>query len=159
MKFIKTILVCILLLLLVSATSCKLFHKHSFGEWEKIQEPSALSNGMQQRTCECGNTETQAIPALGIEGIQNLLQGTWIDEDQQEQEIQLHIVFNGSECENAIVNKKTGEILLSFGSSTYTIDNTSISFSNGDRFTYILKDSIIINLIYEGDNTKYIKIR
>lgn len=41
-------------------------HKHSFGEWEVVTAATCTEDGEEVRTCaECGETETQAIPAAG----------------------------------------------------------------------------------------------
>ena len=43
---------------------------HSFGEWTVTQEPTHSAEGEEQRICSrCGETETQAVPALeGLSG-------------------------------------------------------------------------------------------
>ena len=38
-------------------------HEHSFGEWEVSQEPTCIKNGKKIRFCECGETESEDIPA------------------------------------------------------------------------------------------------
>ncbi len=40
-------------------------HTHSYGDWVTVTEPSCTSQGLQVRTCECGEQETRSIPALG----------------------------------------------------------------------------------------------
>ncbi len=40
-------------------------HEHSFGEWVVTTEPTCTETGVQIRTCACGETETEVIPALG----------------------------------------------------------------------------------------------
>ena len=37
-------------------------HKHSFGEWIVIVEPTCEETGQRERTCECGEKETESIP-------------------------------------------------------------------------------------------------
>ncbi|MBE6685841.1 MAG: S-layer homology domain-containing protein [Ruminococcaceae bacterium] len=37
-------------------------HEHSFGEWEITLPSSCLTEGIRTRSCECGETETTAIP-------------------------------------------------------------------------------------------------
>jgi hypothetical protein len=40
--------------------------EHTFGEWTQTVAPQRKTEGVNTRTCEvCGDTETQAIPALG----------------------------------------------------------------------------------------------
>ena len=40
-------------------------HVHNWGEWAVTTEPTCTEKGVETRTCACGRTETQEIPALG----------------------------------------------------------------------------------------------
>ena len=40
-------------------------HEHSFGEWTVTTEPTCTEKGVETRTCECGETETREVAALG----------------------------------------------------------------------------------------------
>ena len=40
-------------------------HTHSFGDWVVTKEATCIENGEQTRSCDCGLTETQVIPATG----------------------------------------------------------------------------------------------
>lgn len=40
-------------------------HIHLFGEWEVVAEPTCTNIGVKQRTCPCGETETEEISATG----------------------------------------------------------------------------------------------
>jgi hypothetical protein len=40
-------------------------HEHAFGEWTTTKEATCTEKGVETRTCECGETETREIPALG----------------------------------------------------------------------------------------------
>ncbi len=40
-------------------------HVHAFGDWTTVKEATCAEQGEQQRTCECGETETQSIEELG----------------------------------------------------------------------------------------------
>ena len=43
----------------------KVEHTHSFGEWTVTKEATCTEPGEQTRTCDCGYSETQVIPAIG----------------------------------------------------------------------------------------------
>ena len=43
----------------------KVEHTHAFGEWTVTKEATCTEPGEQTRSCECGHTETQVIPATG----------------------------------------------------------------------------------------------
>ena len=40
-------------------------HTHSFGDWVVTKEATCIEDGEQTRSCDCGLTETQVIPATG----------------------------------------------------------------------------------------------
>ncbi|MBQ2920304.1 MAG: S-layer homology domain-containing protein, partial [Oscillospiraceae bacterium] len=40
-------------------------HEHSFGEWTVTTEPTCTEKGVETRTCECGESETREVAALG----------------------------------------------------------------------------------------------
>lgn len=58
---------CIILILTILATTCILCacHEHEFGEWKTTVEPTCTQNGEKQRLCDCGEKQTEAIPAIG----------------------------------------------------------------------------------------------
>ena len=40
-------------------------HEHSFGDWTVTTAPTCTGKGIETRTCECGETETREVAALG----------------------------------------------------------------------------------------------
>ena len=40
-------------------------HIHAYGEWQTVKEADCVNAGRRERTCSCGETETEEIPALG----------------------------------------------------------------------------------------------
>ena len=40
-------------------------HKHAYGEWVTVANPTCTEPGEQRRSCECGETQTKQINALG----------------------------------------------------------------------------------------------
>ena len=72
-KTLKIAALCsILTLILLATVSCNfnfgnLFgkHSHAFGDWATIQNATCTEKGLQERTCSCGEKETQEINALG----------------------------------------------------------------------------------------------
>ena len=64
MKKASLILLIITILLAILAFSgCE--HEHEWGEWTTTKVATCTSEGSQNRTCECGETETKTIPAIG----------------------------------------------------------------------------------------------
>ena len=56
------VIVLALCLLVVSCVGRR--HTHQFGDWETITEASCAAEGLQARTCSCGEREEKTIPAL-----------------------------------------------------------------------------------------------
>ena len=40
-------------------------HAHAFGEWKTTKEPSCTEDGIETRTCSCGESEKETISAFG----------------------------------------------------------------------------------------------
>lgn len=54
------------LCMVFGATACG--HEHVFeGEWTLVSEPTCTEEGIEERTCTCGEKEIQSIPAIGHE--------------------------------------------------------------------------------------------
>ena len=51
----------ILMLTCISLVSCKEPHEHNFSEWKVTKVATCNFDGEEQRTCECGEKETQVI--------------------------------------------------------------------------------------------------
>ncbi len=45
-------------------------HTHKFGDWVTVKEPTKAENGQKERSCSCGEKETQTIPAIGSSGLE-----------------------------------------------------------------------------------------
>ena len=59
----------IIIMLMMNLASCGFSvsfpHSHSFGEWTVAKEPTCIEDGSRVRTCRCGESESEAIAALG----------------------------------------------------------------------------------------------
>lgn len=51
-----------------SETTTDTGHVHTYGEWQTIKEADCVNVGERERTCLCGETETEEISALGHTG-------------------------------------------------------------------------------------------
>ncbi len=49
-------------------TTTDAVHVHDYGEWQTVKEADCVNAGKRERTCDCGETETEEIPALGHTG-------------------------------------------------------------------------------------------
>lgn len=59
----KIIMASLATLLAASLTGCG--HTHAFGQWTVQKEASCLETGLKVRTCQCGEEETEELPAAG----------------------------------------------------------------------------------------------
>ena len=58
--------VCLVIIAMVALlTACKNEHTHQFGEWSTTKDSTCTESGIKTRTCSCGESETNDIPALG----------------------------------------------------------------------------------------------
>lgn len=44
---------------------CSCGHTHEFGEWATTTDATCVTDGVKERNCECGETETETIAAVG----------------------------------------------------------------------------------------------
>ena len=44
-------------------------HNHEFGAWEAVRKPTCTEEGLAERKCKCGYTETKVLEALGGEHV------------------------------------------------------------------------------------------
>ena len=49
-----------------SSSSQQEQHEHAYGDWTVVSEPTETEDGVEKRTCACGETETRAIPRKQI---------------------------------------------------------------------------------------------
>ncbi len=64
----KLLLLCTVLLLLVTLVACggDEHTEHAFGEWNITTPATCINEGVESRTCSCGETETRPVPATGV---------------------------------------------------------------------------------------------
>ena len=65
--FVKNLSVVLFILSLLVLASCNKTpeeHTHTYGEWKITKEATLNETGAQERTCTCGEKETQSIPSI-----------------------------------------------------------------------------------------------
>ena len=55
----------LILALALSLSLCACGHTHEFTEWTTVSDATCTADGAKERTCECGEKETEVIAALG----------------------------------------------------------------------------------------------
>ena len=59
-KFLSVLMI---IALICSLSACG--HVHSFGDWKNVGNTSCTESRVQERTCACGEKETQRVEATG----------------------------------------------------------------------------------------------
>ena len=54
----------VLIGVIIIAVICGGAHRHSFGDWYVAKEATCASEGVEERACECGETESRSISLL-----------------------------------------------------------------------------------------------
>ena len=60
-----TLVIILLAILLVSCLALTACHTCEFGEWAVTKQPTCTQDGSKERVCECGEKETEVVPATG----------------------------------------------------------------------------------------------
>ena len=58
-------IILLLALVAISCLLCACSHEHSFGEWQVERAATCTTDGVEARTCSCGEKETRPISATG----------------------------------------------------------------------------------------------
>ena len=93
-------------------------HEHAFGEWTTVTEPTCTDKGLEERKCECGETETREIAALGHSAAEAV----------KENEVAPTCTENGS-YDNVVYCSVCNEEL---SRETVTVDALGHDFVNGE---------------------------
>lgn len=64
-KFRPLLFLSFLFLMLMLSASCNKNHSHTFDEWITLREPTCTKQGLERRSCSCGEYESRNIEPLG----------------------------------------------------------------------------------------------
>ena len=53
----------LVLMVIISLSACK--HEHQFGDWTVVKEAGCIEDGLKERSCKCGEKETEVLPKTG----------------------------------------------------------------------------------------------
>jgi uncharacterized lipoprotein YehR (DUF1307 family) len=142
-SFIALLLVCASIFSLIS---CE--HEHKWEDWQTETPAMVLTDGLEYRTCKCGERETRSIPKIGVE---NELWGEWkcvLSDDM----CQL-LSFSSEQSAKYSLNVRGVEVgILYF---TYKVDGTVLTLTqeSGTELIYRLQDlGDDLKIIDENDN-------
>ena len=156
-KIISLLLAVICIFGAISFTSCKEEeHTCSFGEWNVVKKPTVLNPGAKERSCECGASKREEIPALGTDYVKGLLKGSWCATGSWGAFV--FITFNGDKF-HAGLNGIDLDFTKYTGSVTIDDEKITLTEYNGtlfNVFTYTLGDQTI-SLVDVTDNAVWQK--
>lgn len=75
---VATVLVAAVIVTVLLIGRNKDTHDHIFGEWKITEKAGCLNDGERQRTCACGEVETENIPSLGHIGSSTVIPPTCV---------------------------------------------------------------------------------
>ena len=61
----QTLAIVIFVMLAISCVALTACHSCEFGEWTVAKQPTCTQDGSKERVCECGEKETEVVPATG----------------------------------------------------------------------------------------------
>ena len=63
-NMMKKLILVLLLVLTFGLIACEEPHTHEYGEWVVVKEATEAEEGLKERTCSCGEKETEKIEKL-----------------------------------------------------------------------------------------------
>ena len=61
----QTLVIILIAMLVVSCLALTACHEHEFGQWTVVSNATCTDAGLKERICECGEKQTEVIPATG----------------------------------------------------------------------------------------------
>ena len=129
---IATPIVCfaVIIAVLLNTVDIKtLLHDHSFGDWEIVVAASCTTNGSQERTCSCGEKETQPIAATGHTVVKDLAKEPTLTSPG------LTEGSHCSVCSQVFIAQEEISLLLSPEGLVYTVQNNEIAITGIGTYT------------------------
>ena len=143
------LIVCTLAFCLVSCG-----HKHEWSTWQTEKNATVLNDGLEYRTCECGERETHILPKIGAE---NALSGTWIWKAYPNNPIYSYLSFSGT---NVRYGSKWYDEDLDAATwdCTYTIDGTTLTLTteDGNDVVFSIQDLGSALKIFDDNGHEYV---
>ena len=75
-KLCGFLLVALITVFIFALTSCDSFHEHNWSEWEIVKSPDCQNSGIEERFCDCGETQQRSIPTTSH------IEGEWITQKE-----------------------------------------------------------------------------
>lgn len=143
------LMVCTLAFCLVSCG-----HKHEWNAWTTEKKATVLSDGLEYRTCECGEQETRAISKIGAE---NALSGKWIWKAYPNNPIYMYLSFSGTNVRYG-TNLYGKDVDAATWNCTYNIVGTELTLTteDGTDFMFSIQDLGSALKVFDDDGHEYI---
>ena len=75
-KLCGILMVALITVFIFALTSCDFFHEHNWSEWETVKSPDCQNPGIEERFCDCGETQQKSIPTTSH------IEGEWITQKE-----------------------------------------------------------------------------
>jgi hypothetical protein len=144
------LLICTLSLCLVSCG-----HEHEWNDW-KIENPATvLNDGLEYRTCECGERETRILSKIGAE---NVLSGKWIWKAYPNNPVYMYLSFSGQNVRYGM-NMLGSDVESGTWNCTYKVERTTLTLTteDGTDFIFSIQDLGSTLKVFDDDGHEYIR--
>ena len=130
----KIISIAVLICMLASClVSCR--HEHEWSSWKTENPAMVLTDGLEYRTCECGERETRIISKIGAE---NALSGKWIWKAYPNNPIYMYLYFNGKTVRYG-TNLYGRDVEAATWNCTYKVEGTTLTLTTEDGTDFIFR--------------------
>ena len=143
------LLICTLSLCLVSCG-----HEHEWNGWKTETPATVLNDGLEYRSCECGERETRIISKIGAE---NALSGKWIWKAYPNNPVYMYLSFSGTNVRYG-TNLYGKDIDAATWDCTYTIDGTKLTLTTkeGKDYIFSIQDLGSVLKVFDDDGNEFV---
>ena len=129
-------------------------HKHEWSTWKTEKAATVLNDGLEYRTCECGERETHIISKIGAE---NALSGKWIWKAYPNNPIYMYLSFSGTNVRYG-TNLYGKDVDAATWDCTYTIEGTTLTLTtkDGTDFIFNMQDLGSTLKVFDDDGNEFI---
>ena len=119
-------------------------HTHAFGEWVTVKEATETEEGLKERTCECGEKETETIAKL--EHVHNFVDGKCACGEEEPTGLPTFLQITNQRAKYALGNE------LALGVVVYPVDaeNQEVVWSVSDESIATIDESGILTPVAAG---------
>lgn len=143
------LIICTLAICLISCG-----HEHEWSAWKTENPATVLNDGLESRTCECGERETRSISKIGAE---KALSGKWIWKAYPNNPVYMYLSFNGQTVRYGM-NMFGSDLESGTWNCTYKVEGTTLTLTtdDGSNFVFSIQDLGSTLKVFDDDGNEYI---